>query len=257
MTFEDHFSSQPKEYAQFRPHYPKALFDYLAGLCAQHTTAWDCATGNGQAAVMLSNIFKHVIATDGSATQISAAEKRPNIEYRVELAEHSTLKSHSIDLITVAAAYHWFDTTLFELEVNRVLKPNGIIAVWGYSLCQIEAKIDKMILNFRDNVVGKYWPQNRHYVNEKYQTIPFPFQRIEAPTFQIQENWDLKQLLGYLGTWSSVHYFQEEQKTDPLIDLKSELMKVWTNPDAIKQIKWDIFLLIGTVSKYKNDRSGI
>ena len=49
-TFKDHFSSASDRYAAYRPDYPAALFAWLAGLCAEHDLAWDCATGSGQAA---------------------------------------------------------------------------------------------------------------------------------------------------------------------------------------------------------------
>ncbi len=49
-AFHDHFSAVSDTYAQYRPHYPQALFDYLASLTPRHDCAWDCATGSGQAA---------------------------------------------------------------------------------------------------------------------------------------------------------------------------------------------------------------
>ena len=52
------------------------LFTYLASLCPAHDLAWDCATGNGQAAVALAPHFEQVIATDASAQQIDQAQNR-------------------------------------------------------------------------------------------------------------------------------------------------------------------------------------
>ncbi|MBD0326304.1 MAG: SAM-dependent methyltransferase, partial [Pyrinomonadaceae bacterium] len=53
MEFKDHFSEQSADYAKYRPRYPAALFEYLASVTAEHERAWDCATGNGQAALGL------------------------------------------------------------------------------------------------------------------------------------------------------------------------------------------------------------
>ena len=55
MSFKDkdHFSGHAGCYEAFRPTYPDALFEYLASLCPLRELAWDCATGNGQAAVPL------------------------------------------------------------------------------------------------------------------------------------------------------------------------------------------------------------
>ena len=53
QPFHDHFSGVANRYADFRPHYPAALFDYLATLVPQSSVVWDCACGNGQATLTL------------------------------------------------------------------------------------------------------------------------------------------------------------------------------------------------------------
>ena len=93
--------------------------------------AWDCATGNGQAAISLAQYFNKVIATDGSKQQLENAMQHPKVQYKIALAEESGIESNSIDLVTVAAAVHWLNFEKFYAEVNRVLKPTGIIAIWS------------------------------------------------------------------------------------------------------------------------------
>ena len=104
MKFKDHFSGQAVEYAKFRPRYPDKLFEYLASISPRHELAWDCATGNGQAAVGLARHFDSVIATDSSAQQIKSAQPNDRISYRVAPAEASGIDSASVDLILVAQA---------------------------------------------------------------------------------------------------------------------------------------------------------
>ena len=84
MNFQDHFSRQSEIYLKARPTYPDELFEYLASISPSKELCWDCATGNGQAAVSLSKYFKKIIATDGSETQIQHAIVAENIEYRIE-----------------------------------------------------------------------------------------------------------------------------------------------------------------------------
>src|SRR5665648_349224 len=91
MTFKDYFSKQAALYQDSRPHYPKALFTYLASLNQRHELAWDCATGNGQAAVDLAAYYSHVVATDGSFAQLKNALPHKNIVYVNALAEHLSL----------------------------------------------------------------------------------------------------------------------------------------------------------------------
>src|SRR5205809_2027105 len=137
--FKDHFSGHAVEYAKFRPHYPDELFEYLAGLISpRHELAWDCATGNGQAALGLARHFDSVIATDASGQQIASAELNDRISYRVAPAEASGIDSASVDLTLVAQALHWFDIDRFFTEAKRVLKENGVLAISSYNVMQID-----------------------------------------------------------------------------------------------------------------------
>src|SRR5882724_9935319 len=139
MTFKDHFSQRAALYCAFRPAYPPAMFDYLAQLCRERQSAWDCACGNGQATVALAERFEAVIATDASPQQLAAAPSHPNVTYRVARAEESGIESKSLDLVTVAQALHWFDLDSFYAEVQRVLKPSGVLAVWTYGPLHVDA----------------------------------------------------------------------------------------------------------------------
>src|SRR5580765_5794080 len=124
-TFHDHFSKVANRYADFRPHYPAALFDYLATLAPRSSLVWDCACGNGQAALDLAQRFDRAVATDASREQIASATPHPKIEFRVAPAEQSGLPDESVGLITVAQALHWFELERFYIEAKRVLRPGG------------------------------------------------------------------------------------------------------------------------------------
>ena len=113
MTFKDHFSARSADYAVYRPTYPAALVDYLAGLCAATELALDAGCGTGQLSVLLARRFHHVVATDASPQQIEKAEPHPGVEYRVAPAERSGLPDASVDLVAAAQAAHWFDLPAF------------------------------------------------------------------------------------------------------------------------------------------------
>src|SRR4051812_9777279 len=117
MNFKDNFSKQAGLYAKFRPTYPAGLYGYLNSIVNAHDLVWDCGTGNGQAARDLALFFKNVIATDPSEDQIAQIISAPaNIEFRVERSEETSVKTASVDLITVATALHWFDHSEFYRE---------------------------------------------------------------------------------------------------------------------------------------------
>src|SRR2546423_8864370 len=242
--FKDHFSKQAAEYAKFRPRYPKDLFRWLATIAPATELAWDCATGSGQAAVELAEVFDRVIATDASEKQVANAERHPGLEYRVATAENSGLESKSVDLVTVAQALHWFDLERFEAEAGRVLKRGGVVAAWAYKLATISPEIDAVVNHYYSDVVGPYWPAERVLV-EKFEELPFPFSEIMSPSFEMTAEWSVAQLLGYLRTWSATQRFMVSEKRDPLENVEQQLLKAWG--DEVRRVVWPLTVRVGSV----------
>ena len=246
QPFHDHFSSVANRYADFRPRYPAALFDYLASLVPQGAVVWDCACGNGQATLDLATRFDKVIATDASREQIASAATHPKIEYRAASAEQSGLPDQSIALVSVAQALHWFDFDRFHAEVNRVLVPNGMIAVWAYGINTVAGDdANQLIKDFYAKTVGPYWPPERKLVEEGYRTIPFPYEEIKPPPLRMEAYWTLDQLLGYFSTWSATNHFIKTTGRNPLEPLAADLKRVWGKVDALRQIVWPLTLRVG------------
>lgn len=245
MDFKDHFSKQALNYSRFRPAYPGKLFEYLASLCPERDSAWDCGTGSGQAAIRLADFFRTVIATDPSEKQLANAIPHPAVTYRVARAENSQIPAASIDLITVAQAVHWFDFDKFYMEAQRVLKPGGVIAVWSYSLLEISPQTDPVIRDLYKNIVGPYWPPERRWIDEGYRTLPFPFEEIKAPSFSMITRWNLPQFIGYLHTWSAVQRFMEKEGYNPLDQIFRKLQPRWGNENRKRKIHWPFHLRVG------------
>src|SRR5690349_19954755 len=156
FSFEDHFSKHSEQYAQYRPHYPDEIYADLASIAPEQSRAWDCGTGNGQAATGLAKYFDTVHATDASAEQVSRAYPDDKVDYRVEPAEHVTVDSSSTDLITVAVAMHWFDFDEFYREVKRVLKPDRILAASSYNLPDISPELDPLVKLYYSEILSGF-----------------------------------------------------------------------------------------------------
>jgi SAM-dependent methyltransferase len=245
VNFKDHFSDASARYAEFRPTYPDALFVWLAGLCREHDCAWDCATGSGQAAMGLAPHFRQVVATDASSEQIAHASGPGNVSFRVATAEASGLGAHSVDLATTAQAAHWFVLPRFYAELRRVLKPDGVIALWGYGRLCLPDEMDAIFRHFYSETIGSYWPSERKLIDDAYHSLDFPFAEIAAPEFFIETEWDLPRLLDYLSTWSAVKRFIQANGTDPLPALAAELGPLWGEPGRALRLNWPLFLRVG------------
>lgn len=245
-AFADHFSKVATRYADFRPHYPAALFDYLATLASKDSCVWDCACGNGQATGDLAARFLKVFATDASQEQIASAKPFPNVEYRVALAEQSGLSGGSVQLLTIAQALHWFDFPKFYPEAKRVLSPAGVIAAWAYGINQVEGEpVNEIVQDFYDNVVGPFWPPERRLVEDGYRSIPFPFDEIAPPPICMQADWNLQQLLGYFSTWSATNRYIKSTCQNPLPPLAVALEKVWGPAATPRSVTWPLVMRVG------------
>jgi SAM-dependent methyltransferase len=244
VTFKDHFSTQSADYAKFRPRYPQELFEYLGSIAASRQLAWDCGTGNGQAAVGLASVFDRVIATDASKKQIANAQSHKIVEYRIAPAENSGIGPETIDLIMVAQALHWFDLDRFYAEARRVLKPKGVVAASAYNLLTTEPAIDEVVNRYYYEVVGPFWPPERGLV-EQFANLPFPFHQIDPPKFEITAQWNLEHLVGYLRTWSSTQRFIAAKGSDPLEQITDQLRSVWGTPEQTRRATWPMTLRIG------------
>ena len=246
MSFKDHFSRLAAQYSAFRPTYPPAIFDYLAQLCPERRAAWDCACGNGQAALALAERFAAVIATDASPQQLAAAPAHANVTYRVARAEGSGIESNSVDLVTVAQALHWFDLDSFYAEAQRVLEPQGVLAVWTYGPLHVEDDgIDALFQEFYHDIVGPYWPPERRLVETGYRELAFPFAELSAPPFNMEEQWDRTHLLGYLTTWSATGRYVDDRKTDPVAALEERLSPLWVDAHSTRRVTWPLALRVG------------
>lgn len=235
------FSQSSGQYAKHRPRYPEELFAYLNEICTGHDLAWDCATGTGQAAVSLSNYFKKVEATDISKEQIKNAIGNPKVSYSVSPAEQTSFGSESFDVVTVATAIHWFDQQKFFEEVNRVLKPAGVFAIWAYGFFEIEPEIDKIIFEELLKPIDIFWAEGNRQVMNGYKDLVMPFVEIHTnPSFNIHLEWDRNQLLAYLGTWSAVKRYLAEVGTNPLERLEEKLNSVWGEASLIKPVRMPI-----------------
>ena len=245
------YNENAGRYKQYRPRYPEALFKFLASQTSRQELAWDCGTGSGgQAARGLAAHVSRVIATDPAKQAIAIADPYPGIEFLAEPAEKSTLADASVDLITVAQAIHWFDLERFYAEVQRVLAPGGIVALWCYRLPVIDqGRLDRLITDLFDApCLTPYWPDARQLVEDGYRSLPLPssFTELRAPGFAAEENWSLDSLIGYLNTWPAIPgSAADAEAAEFLVAHTKQIKKTWKHGRRVRRsVRWPLSLRV-------------
>ena len=246
MHHQKLFSDKSDIYAAARPTYPDALYDFLLSLCNETERAWDGACGSGQAAIGLSRHFGQVYATDVSAEQIANAKSAPNIMYGVGSAENPTFPNNHFDLVCIAQALHWFDYDKFWVQVQRVLKPNGVFAAWGYSWFTISPAIDNLIQSTLLDVLQPFWATQNKLLWDNYIDVPFPLTRLDTPPFRMSLDWDLDGLFNYLHSWSAVRRCMDTHGDQFFQDAYQQVSAQWGDPTTLRTATMEICLLVGT-----------
>ncbi len=226
-AFIDRFSDAPEAYRRARPTYPPALFEALAAIAPGTDLAWDCGTGNGQAAISLAAHFAAVHATDASPQLIAQALFAERVRYAVEPAEHVSLPDGAIDLVLVAQALHWFDLELFYSEAARVLKPGGVLAAAGYDWMYVDPQIDQAINTELLPMLERYWAPQNAILWSAYRSIPFPGDEVRLGAFAIYLDWDFAQVSDYIRNWSASRALAADGGDRPLNEALAALATLW------------------------------
>lgn len=161
---EEKFTGKGTLYAKFRPTYPRDFIEYLyseACLPDQSVIA-DIGSGTGIMTALLLEKGNPVFAVEPNEDMRRVAGENlrnfPLFTSVAASAEHTTLPDHSIDLITVAQAFHWFDRQAFREECHRILKPGGRVAlIWN------SRDPESTLVAENDQIIRKYCPEYKGF----------------------------------------------------------------------------------------------
>ncbi|XP_010543932.1 PREDICTED: putative methyltransferase DDB_G0268948 [Tarenaya hassleriana] len=256
------FIKQAGEYAAARPNYPTKLFEFIASKTPCHDLAWDVGTGSGQAVSSLARIYKNVVATDTSPSQLEFAPKLPNARYQLtppvmSLSEIAGLVApeSSADLVTVAQALHWFDLPTFYGHVKHVLKkPHGVFAAWCYTNPEVNSAVDEVFRRYYSESLGPYWDKARRLVEDEYRSIEFPFEAVDGEVstepmrFAAEREMGMEEYMTYLRSSSAYQTAREKGLELLTPEMEAEFAGSWEEDGEEKKVvRFPIFLRIGKV----------
>jgi SAM-dependent methyltransferase len=241
---KDLFSGHAKDYAGFRPKYPDKLVKHISRLINYRGVVWDCGCGSGQLSLPLAEEFQLVLASDISAEQVAQAPGHKGILYTIQPAEQTDFPDEFFDMVIVGQAIHWFNLEAFYREANRVMGPNAVMVAIGYGLMRISPDVDAVLDHFYKNITGPYWEPERSYIDEAYQNLPFPFDPIEVPMFEMPCDWNFTQMIGFLNTWSAVKKYEQENGINPLSLVAGDFEKAWGGEES-RRVVFPLFVRAG------------
>lgn len=242
MKNSNTFSIASELYSRNRPSYPLELFEALAKVSPSHEQAWDCAAGSGQATSSLLGHYGRVLASDQSWQQIYHCKPHPRLSVCVSGAEAVPIQDGTLDLINVAQAFHWFNQAPFFAEVDRLLKPDGVLAIYGYAFFTIDPQIDQVIEKLLLAQIDPFWASGNRMLMSGYSSVVLPYAEVSlGRTFEVSVTWNLVQLCDYLRTWSAVKMFTSKMGSDPVNLLQDQLRNLWGSPEVGRNVRMPLY----------------
>ena len=206
----ERFSSRVANYIKYRPSYPSRLFATLQDFCCNDSNhdssilrVADIGAGTGIFTGLMLDIGWHVTAIEPNDAMRAACDtafaEHPRYSSVAAKAEKTKLRRSSVDLVTAAQAFHWFEVAAVRLEFQRILEPDGCVTlIWN------ERKFDSPFLQDYEAALVRYatdYNEVRHENTGRDILDRFysNYQEYSYPNAQI---FDLQGLLGRLESSS-------------------------------------------------------
>ena len=259
-------------YRQYRPAYPQKVLEiitnYVKKWSGGYDVAVDVACGSGQSTFYLQNTFRRCIGVDISKAQVKEASQAcqekglPNIEFVQGSAADIPMEASSVDVVTIAQAWHWVDPESFYAECKRILKPGGCLAVYGYGNGQIinNTECNVLLKDFYTKTLKGYWNDRRRHIDNEFKEVVLPFSNTERHYTSMLHITSLDWFIGYVSTWSGYCKYCEENPGNKELQVMEEKMRQvlvkekqsedvsTSNEDGLDlsvQVRFPVFVLLG------------
>jgi SAM-dependent methyltransferase len=242
------FSNRSDNYAKFRPGYPAGVIEILKEDCGLSGTSVIADIGSGTG--ILSELFlqngNSVVAIEPNAAMRQVAERLLQRYGKFRsinaAAEATTLETGSVDFVTAAQAFHWFDRARAKREFERVLKPAGwVVLIWN------ERRLDSTVfLRAYEDLLLRYGTDYEKVRHEKVTREIAEFfspESFELKTLENAQHFDFESLKGRLLS-SSYAPDQDHPKFAPMLE---ELKGIFdaNQQDGIVSFKYETKVYYG------------
>lgn len=247
-------------YRKFRPTYPQKILElissYVKARSGRFDLAVDVACGSGQSTFYLQDTFRQCIGVDISKAQVEQAQafseekKANNVKFMEGSADRLPMEDSSVDVVTIAQAWHWLEPSLFYNECKRVLCPGGTLAVYGYGQGHLtNKKSDALLQHFYKVILKGYWHERREHIDNEYKEVILPFDDTEQHDFTMSKQLSLDSYFGYVSTWSAYQKYGERNPGNSVLEeLKEKITAVlqgYGNGSTDVQVVFPVFLILG------------
>ncbi|WP_020404148.1 class I SAM-dependent methyltransferase [Gracilimonas tropica] len=214
------FTDKSNSYAKYRSSYPAEMIDRIVEPFKTQSTinAADIGAGTGISSRLLGDAGVKVTAVEPNRAMAEAADEHTNVEYIIAPAESTGLESNSYDLVTSFQAFHWFHFDESLKEFNRLLKPDGKLAlVWSYwdesddFTGKFNSLINKASSKFEEKVTpydgfpSGYIKKWRIRLLWKLGWLPY-FSSVEKLRFSYDQNLPKSDIIGYAKSQSFIKH---------------------------------------------------
>jgi SAM-dependent methyltransferase len=242
------FSSRAENYSRYRPGYPDEVIAILRAECGllETSVVADVGSGTGILAEKFLRNGNRVFAIEPNSAMRQFAERDlarfPGFVSVDATAEATTLEAGSIDFVTAAQAFHWFDRGKAKREFARILKPDGwVVLVWN------ERRIDSSsFLRAYEDLLLRF---GTDYAKVRHENVGSEIEDFYAPeTFELRsvenvQHFDYESLKGRTCS-SSYTPEADDPNFEPMI---SELEKIFQlyNRNGIVDFEYDTRVYFG------------
>lgn len=222
----ERFSNRVENYVKYRPGYPPQVLQAFRDEMnlTKNSVIADIGSGTGISAKVFLENGNKVIGVEPNAAMREAAEKLlqdfPKFESVDGTAENTGLEDNSVDFVTAAQAFHWFDPAKTRAEFSRILRAKGyVVLIWNERLLDAND-----FLRAYENLLIKYGSDYEKVRHDNIETekLTYFFQTdFSQKTFRNVQTFDFDGLKGRLMSSSYMPTETDEHFEPMIIDLRA------------------------------------